>query len=104
MKKFKPVNDKVFNYIRSPQGMDNKSSSYLGGGYWRGIDYSQNSALQNVNTFQVGHGSQSIKMDRSGLSIGGQSFEEARQRTDTLGNTIYNDGKKDRILIGEFSV
>jgi hypothetical protein len=77
------------------------NSSYLGNGYWRGIDYSSNSKLQSVNAFQVGKGDNAIKMDQDGLFFGANKISQAKIRITTEGNFVFNDGTNDRILIGE---
>lgn len=98
----KPVSG-VFQHIKPPFSVQLARSSYLGNGYWKGIDLSENTQFQNMNSLQVGAGNTAIKMDsEQGQWWGGNKFEEARSRMDMNGNYIFRDSQGfDRILIGE---
>lgn len=56
--------------------------------------------LEQVEKFQVGHGSKTFKMDQDGMWLGGEVFLESPWRIDMDGNMYFNDGTTDRIFIG----
>jgi hypothetical protein len=95
----KPVTG-VFNIVKPPPRTGG-DSAYLGNGYWRGADNSANSKYDEVNQFQVGRGNTATKIDEQGIWFGGNKFNNARVRISQEGNFVFNDGKFDRILIGE---
>lgn len=98
----KPVTGAI-KYIQPPFRKQYSRSSYLGSGYWEGINYDENSQYQNINSLQVGAGNTAVKIDsEQGQWWGGNKFEEARSRIDMNGNYIFRDSEGyDRILIGE---
>lgn len=96
----KPIKN-LFRDVEPPRAVLG-NTSYLGNGYWKGNDLSQNVALQNVNSLQVGAGDTGIKMDQGKQWFGGNKFEDARIRIDAQGNMVFRDSSGyDRILIGE---
>lgn len=98
----KPVTGAIL-YIKPPFNAQAGRSSYLGNGYWKGVDYSQDTQYENISSLQVGAGNNAIKIDPAlGQFWGGNKFEDARSRIDMNGNYIFKDSEGyDRILIGE---
>lgn len=96
---------KLFNYNQPPQTNRLINENYLGNGYFKKPDKSENK-LEAVNSFQVGGGNRAVKMNmEEGLWIGGDKSEEARASFDLEGNYIYRDENKvPSILIGEIEL
>jgi len=95
---YKPILN-AFNDIIPPVSATQDTNT-IGDGYMAPVPKSAGN-FERVEHFEVGQGSETIKMDRQGLWMGAQTFEKARYKISTNGTVIYNDGINDRILIGE---
>ncbi len=101
VKKSEFVNfNKAFNTVSTPFGVKSGRTSYLGNGYWQKADLSQNSALENVNSFQVGAGNNAVKIDSQGQWFGGNKFKDGKVKISPDQGFVFNDGRTNRILIG----
>jgi len=87
----------VFNYVTPPEGslLTNTGSVK---GYVKSFPPKQK--LESVDIFQVGRGNTAVKIDKQGMSMGGNKFKQAPIRQTVDGSIFINNNGKDMMVVG----